>query len=217
MSIIEMVKEYLPMLLPGLWVSLGLLTMLVLVGTPMAFILASAQRSRLKVVRSMAIVVIEIARGMPSLILLYLVYFGLPTAGLNLEAFWAAVIALSLNYAGYVSQTINAGLEAIPIGQFEAANSLALGRWAQLKYIILPKSLKIITPPLLSWVIVYFQTTSVGFAIAVPEMMSVAYSVAAENFQYLIMFLLAGFIYASISIPGSQAVSWLENRTKSLR
>jgi len=214
MNAIELVGQYLPMLLPGLWVSLQLLAMLVIIGTPLAFILASAQRSRYRTLRGLAIVFVEIARGMPSLILLYLVYFGLPTAGINLEAYWAAVIALSLNYAGYVSQTIKAGLESIPQGQFEAADSLALGRWTQLKYVILPQSFKIITPPLLSWIIVYFQTTSVGFAIAVPEMMSVAYSVAAANFQYLTMFLLSGLIYAVISIPGSQAVSWLENRTK---
>ncbi|MEN9923046.1 MAG: hypothetical protein RIS09_560 [Actinomycetota bacterium] len=212
MSFYEALVEYLPQLLPGLWVSLLLLVTLVVIGTPLAFVLAIGQRSRVAAVRWAVILVVEIARGIPSLILLYIVYFGLPKVGISFEAFTAAAIALAINYGGYVSQSIKSGIEAIPAGQREAAEALALGRWTILRFVVIPQSFKIITPTMLSWIIVYFQTTSIGFAIAVPELMSVAYSIAATNFQYLNIFLIAGALYGLISIPGSQLVARLERR-----
>jgi polar amino acid transport system permease protein len=203
---------YLPELLPGLGMSLILLVGLVVLGTPLAFLLAFGLGHRLVAVRWFCVVVVEISRGMPSLILLYLVYFGLPSAGITLTAITAAAIALAINYAGYVSETVRAGIDSVPAGQYEAAAALALNQRTVLRFVTLPQSIRVITPPMLSWVIVYFQTTSIGFAIAVPELMSVAYSLASANYQYLAVFLMVGVLYAVISIPGSQLVSALENR-----
>ncbi|MFF1831499.1 amino acid ABC transporter permease [Paenarthrobacter sp. NPDC058040] len=214
MNIIESIVQYLPQLLPGLGMSFLLLAALVLIGTPLAFVLAFGLRNSLAPVRWLTVAVVEIARGMPSLVLLYLVYFGLPSAGLELPAFAAAAIALGLNYAGYVSETVKSGLESLPKGQFEAGDALGLDRWTKMRFIVIPQSMKVITPPLLSWIIVYFQTTSIAFAIAVPELTSVAYSIAASNFQYLAIFVVAGLLYAAISIPGSQIVSYMETRAK---
>jgi polar amino acid transport system permease protein len=214
MNILESVVEYLPQLLPGLGMSFLLLAALVAIGTPLAFVLAFGLRNSSPIVRWITVAVVEIARGMPSLVLLYLVYFGLPSAGLQLTAFAAAALALGLNYAGYVSETVKSGLESLPKGQFEAADALGLDRWTKMRFIVIPQAMKVITPPLLSWIIVYFQTTSIAFAIAVPELTSVAYSIAASNYQYLAIFVVAGLLYAAISIPGSQIVAYLEGRTK---
>lgn len=209
---ITQIGEWIPALLRGLGVSGLLLLTLVAIGTPLAFLLAVAQRSVYAPLRWTGIVLVEIARGIPSLILLYLVYFGLPSAGLSLSSFTAAAVALSINYAGYVSESIKTGLEAVPRGQLEAASALGLGRVAMARFVVIPQSVRIIVPPLLSWIIVYFQTTSIGFAIAVPEIMSEAYSIASQNFQYLTVFIVAGLIYAMFAIPGSQIVTALERR-----
>jgi polar amino acid transport system permease protein len=214
MNILNSVVEYLPQLLPGLGISFLLLAALVAIGTPLAFVLAFGLRNGAAPVRWITVAVVEVARGMPSLVLLYLVYFGLPSAGLELTAFAAAAIALGLNYAGYVSETVKSGLESLPKGQFEAADALGLDRWTKMRFIVVPQSMKVITPPLLSWIIVYFQTTSIAFAIAVPELTSSAYSIAASNYQYLAVFVVAGLLYAVISIPGSQIVAYMEGRAK---
>lgn len=214
MNAITEALGYLPDLLPGVGTSFLLLIVLVAIGSPVAFILAMGLGSRLDPVRWLSMSIVEIARGMPALILLYLVYFGLPNAGLNLSAFLAAAVTLAINFAGYSSETIRAGLNAIPQGQYEAASALALGRLAVLRFVTLPQSLRVITPPMLSWIILYFQTTSIGFAIAVPELMSQAYSIAAANYQYLAIFILVGLIYAIISIPGSQLVGLIERRAQ---
>lgn len=212
-TLIEFVG-YLPQLLPGLGVSLILLVGLVLLGTPIAFLLAFGLGNRLAVVRWICVIIVEVSRGMPSLILLYLVYFGLPSTGITLNALTAATIALSINYAGYVCETVRAGIDSIPPGQYEAAAAMALSKRTVLRFITLPQSTKVITPPMLSWVIVYFQTTSIAFAIAVPELMSVAYSIASVNYQYLTVFLMVGVLYAAISIPGSQFVGAMERRAQ---
>jgi polar amino acid transport system permease protein len=214
MNFFSALTEYVPKLLPGLGTSFLLLAALVALGTPLAFVLAFGLRNKAPVIRWVTVAVVEIARGMPSLVLLYLVYFGLPSAGLQLTAFAAAALALGLNYAGYVSETVKSGLESLPPGQFEAADALGLDRWTKMRFIVIPQAMKVITPPLLSWIIVYFQTTSIAFAIAVPELTSVAYSIAASNYQYLALFVVAGLLYAAISIPGSQIVAYLEGRTK---
>jgi polar amino acid transport system permease protein len=214
MSLLTDVLGYIPELLPGLGVSLLLLVALVALGTPLAFLFAFGLGHSKTAPRWASMAVVEISRGMPSLILLYLVYFGLPSTGINLTAFAAATIALSLNYAGYASETVRAGLDSVPRGQYEAAAAMALNKRTVLRFITLPQSVKVITPPLLSWVIVYFQTTSIGFAIAVPELMSVANSIAASNYQYLAVFVMVGLLYAVISIPGSQLVAALERRTQ---
>jgi len=209
------IPGYLPQLLPGLLVSFELLAAIVVIGTPLALLLAVAQRSSLRVFRWTGIAFMEIGRGMPGLILVYLIYFGLPVTGLKLEAFAAAALALGLNYAAYTCEALRSGLDAVPIGQSEAAEALGLSRRVAMQRVILPQAVRIVTPPLLSWVIVYFQATSLAFAISVPELMSVAYSIAASNFQYLNLFVLAGVLYAVISIPGSQIVAALEKRQQS--
>jgi len=204
--------DYLSQLWPGLRTSFLLLVALVALGTPLSLLLASTQRSHRKAVRWTTIGIVEFARGMPSLVLLYLVYFGLPSFNLTLGAFTAASVALAINYAGYTSDAIKSGLDAVPMGQVEASEALGLSRGVTMRRVILPQAVRIITPPMLSWIIVYFQTTSIAFAISVPELMSKAYSIASVNFQYLGVFAVAGLLYAVVSIPGSQLVSALERR-----
>lgn len=204
--------DTLPDLLPGLKVSFELLLATVLIGTPLAIALALAQHSRRTAVRWLGIVLMEIGRGMPSLVLVYLVYFGLPDAGIRLEAVTAASIALGLNFASYTSEAFRSGLEAVPVGQSEAAQALGLSKRVEMQRVILPQAMRIVTPPLISWVIVYFQTTSVAFAISAPELMSTAYSVASTKFTYMSTFVLTGLIYAFFSIPGSRLVAALERK-----
>jgi len=204
--------DLLPELLPGLKVSFELLLGTVLIGTPVAIALALTQRSRRAPVRWLGIVLMEIGRGIPSLVLVYLVYFGLPDAGIRLEALAAASIALGLNFASYTCEALRSGVEAVPVGQSEAAQALGLSKRVEMQRVILPQAMRIVTPPLISWVIVYFQTTSVAFAISTPELMSTAYSIASTNFKYMSTFVLAGLIYAFFSIPGSRLVAALERK-----
>lgn len=204
-------------LLPGLWTSIRLVAALVAIGAPLGLLLALALRSTVKPVKVLAVVIVEIGRGIPALVLLYLIYFGLPQSGIELTAFVSAALALGLNFAAYTSEVFRSGIDAVPVGQIEAAQALGLSRSVQLRKVVLPQAIRIIIPPLLGWLIIYFQATSLAFTVAVPELMSGAYTIATTTFQYLGVFVLAALLYAVICIPGSQLAAALERRQRSGR
>jgi polar amino acid transport system permease protein len=193
--------EWLVDLIPGLGLSLGLTAALLAFGLPLglAFAIGLSQKNRL--IRMIAIALVEFARGVPALILLYLVYFGFPQFNFIIESFPAAALALGFSFAGYVSEVFKSGLEAVGKGQHEAATALGLSPWISFSKVILPQAVKIVIPPLLGWSINYFQATSLAFAIAVPELMSRAYVLATTNFTYLFVLSLAAVLYAVVSIP----------------
>src|SRR5207247_11337357 len=98
-------------------------------------------------VRWLAAGYIEVIRGTPLLIQLYLIYYGLPNIGIRLNAFAAAVLGLGLNYAAYEAENYRAGIQAVPRGQMDAALALGMTRWQALHRIILTQAFRIILPP----------------------------------------------------------------------
>lgn len=188
-------------LLPGLWLSLGLTASLLAVGLPLGLVFAIGLSQKSRIVRTVTIAAVEFARGVPALILLYLVYFGFPEFNFIIESFPSAALALGFSFAGYVSEVFRSGFQAVGAGQREAAAALGLSRWTSFSRVILPQAVKIVIPPLLGWSISFFQATSLAFAIAVPELMSRAYVLATTNFAYLVILSLAAVLYAVVSIP----------------
>ena len=199
-------------LLPGLVVSLELTAMFLLLGLPYGLLLAVGGLQKSGLVRWPSLVVMELGRGVPALVLIYLVYFGLPQADLTLEAFLSASIALAISFGSYISEVFRSGFTTLPQGQLDAAAALGLPRSTTFRRVVLPQALKIVFPPLLGWTIVYFQATSLAFAIAVPELLSRAYTLATINFEYLSLLAAAGIMYAAICIPASLVVEHLGRR-----
>lgn len=200
------ILSWLGALLPGLLVSVELCVALVAVGIPLGLIFALGLTHRHRVVRIAALITVEGCRGIPSLVMLYVVYFGLPQLDLVLEAFPSATIAFGITLGGYLADVFRSGFDAVPQGQREAAAALGLGRVSAFFRVILPQASRIVAPPVLGYVISYFQATSLAFAISVPELMSRAYTVASANFRFLEVLLLAGALYAIICIPSERLV-----------
>jgi polar amino acid transport system permease protein len=204
--------EWTQYLLPGLWVSVQLIVAVVVVGTPLAIGIAVAARARSRVLSRVALVLLELGRGVPALVMMYLVYFGLPEAGLTFGTFVSATIALSLNFSAYTSEVFRSALDSIDRGQWEASAAIGLSHAVTYRRVILPQAFRVATPPFIGWIISFFQATSLAFVIAVPELMSRSYELAAQNFKSLEVFVLAGILYAVLCIPGSRAVAYLEAR-----
>jgi polar amino acid transport system permease protein len=204
--------EYLPDLLDGLWVSLRVTLLALLLGLPLGLVFALLASSTARAVRWLVVLLVEIGRGPPTLVIIYVVYFGLPQVGLTLSAEVSAVIALAYNSAAYTSEIFRGGLLAVPAGQREAAQALGLGRTHQLRDVILPQAIRVAIPPLVGFSITVFQASSLCFVIAVPELLSRAYNIGTMSFDYLNALLLAAVLYAAISIPGSLIVGRLEKQ-----
>lgn len=204
--------QYIPQLLAGLWVALGLTVVSCGIGYVLGFFLALLVESKSKPLRVIAVVIVELGRGIPILVLLFLVYQGLPQFGLLLSATPAAIVALTFSSAGYSSEMIRAGLNAVPKGQFEAASSVSMLARDTYRFIIIPQAARISIPPLVNLTITMFQATSLATLITVPEIMQRAGIIGSATFEYMSVYTAAAVLYLCITIPGAYLSSYLERR-----
>ncbi|WOC14664.1 amino acid ABC transporter permease [Pseudochrobactrum sp. MP213Fo] len=211
---LEQAQNWLPQMLGGLKISLIVTGASLAIGIPLGFFLSLGVMSNSKLTRNINLAVVEIGRGAPSLILLQFAYFGLPSAGLTLTSFGASILALSWTTGAYTSEIIRAGLQSVPAGQREASLAIGLTRLDMMRYVVVPQGLRIAIPSLLGFAILIFQTTSLCFAIALPELTSRAYEIGTNTFQYLPALILAGLLYLVICIPATLLVSFVEARSQ---
>ncbi|MDP8249746.1 amino acid ABC transporter permease [Pseudochrobactrum saccharolyticum] len=209
---IDDVISWMPELLDGLALSVKVTLASLAIGIPFGLLLALGVQAKSKFTRGLCLVIVEIGRGAPALILLQFIYFGLPSAGITMTSIVAAIAALSWNTGAYTSEIIRAGLESVPAGQKEAVMALNMSRIDGLRYVILPQGLRVAVPALLGFSILIFQATSLCFTIAMPELISRAYEIGSTTFLYFPALLAAGILYAMICIPASMLVSWVEKR-----
>lgn len=211
-ELLDFWREWLPSLLEGLLVSLHITAASLVLGFPLALLLAIGVKSKLRPIRWGCLAFVEVGRGAPALILLQFAYFGLPSAGWALTSFWAGTLALGWSAASYLSEIIRGGLEAVPDGQREAAFALGLSHMDEMRYIILPQGLRVALPSLLGQAILVLQASSLCFTIALPELVSRAYSVGANTFQYMPILALAAVLYTAICVPATLALAAMERR-----
>lgn len=208
----EFITRYLPDLAGGLGTSLKIAAVSTIAGLILGLVLAVLSASANRFVRIGTVVVIEIGRGIPVLVMLQLVYFGLPSTGVVLQPMVAAWIALAAITACYSSEIIRSGFISISRGQLEAARDLGLSKHTILLHIVLPQALRVSAAPLAGLAIQMFQATSLTFALSIPELLSQAYDIGSLTFRYLDILGLAGFMYAIIGIPLLYGVNALERR-----
>lgn len=206
--------EWLGELLPGLWVSVQLTFTSLAFGLPAGILLALMVISPTRLVKWLGLLVVETGRATPALVVLYLVYFGLPDTGLSLGAFASATIALAFATGAYTSEIFRAGIAGVPHGQIEACHALGMGWWTQLRRVVLPQAVRNVIPPLIGWCIILFQGTSLAYAISVRELMARAYNIGTVTFRFWDVILIAGALYALVCIPLSQLVSRLEAKNR---
>lgn len=162
------------------------------------------------VLRNLLLGYVEITRGTPLLIQLYVLYYGLPNLGIHLNAFVAAVLGVGFNYAAYESEIYRAGILSVPRGQDEAARSLGMTRWQSLRYVILPQALRTILPPSTNDFIALFKDTSLVSVITVMELTRAYSQAATATFNFLQLGLITALLYLLMSLPLSYVSRRLE-------
>ena len=193
--------EWFPRMGPGVVVSLQLTGLSLLFGMPLGLLLAlMAEARKAPPLQWISYLFVEVGRGLPALVLLYLLYFSLPDVNITLTSMVTAVIALSWNCGAYASEYFRAGIAAVPTGQKEAALTSGLSGWNGFRYIVLPQALRISTPPLTGLAVLMFQGSALAFVIAVPELMSKAYELGSITFQYLSVFSFTAVMYGVITL-----------------
>ena len=144
-------------------------------------------------------VYVEVLRNVPFLVLLYLLYFGLPDFGLLVNPLTAGIVALTLNSAAYTVEIFRGGLAAIPESQYLAAASLGMHRPGVLRYVVYPQLLRVCLPALGNQVVSVFLGSSLASVIGVAEITYQAQNLGAENFRYFEVFVVAAILYAVIA------------------
>lgn len=164
-------------------------------------------------IRLPATLYVELIRGTPLVFQLMVVYFVLPYLGISLDAFTAGVVALAINYSAYEAEIFRLGLQAIPRGQLEAAQSLGMSNWLAARRIILPQAVRLVIPATANDFIALFKDTAVCAVISVVEL-SKQYYIAAQDKVYMRVELavLASVLYLAMSVPLSWIARWLEVR-----
>lgn len=170
--------------------------------------------------RLMAIVYTDLFRGIPTVLVVYLLGFGVPTLGLPGvpidPAFWG-VVALVLSYSAYVSEVYRAGIESVHPSQVASARSLGLSRWQSLRFVVIPQAVRRVVPPLLNdFVALQKDTALIAFIVAVPEAFKMAQIQVAADFNFTPL-LGAALMFLAITVPLTRFVDWLLGRQRARR
>lgn len=151
-------------------------------------------------------------RGTPLLVQLFLIFYGLPSVGIVLDAFPAALIGFTLNVGAYTSEIIRAVIVAVPKGQWEAAYSIGM-TWPQaMRRTIVPQASRIAVPPLSNTFIALVKDTSLAAAITVPELFRAGQEIVATSYEPLILYIEVALIYLAVSSVLSSLQARLERR-----
>lgn len=202
----------LPILLIGLKVTLQASAAGFAIALVLGLVFALARRSRLRALSWSTAAVVEFLRDTPLLVQLYFLYYVLPDFGLTLPAFLTGALALGLQYSAYISEVYRGGIDAVPLGQWEAARALNLSRLALYKDVVVPQVLPRILPTLGNYLVGMFKETPLLSVITILEMMGLANMIGQRTFEFLVPLSLVGLLFLILSLLSSWALHWLQRR-----
>jgi len=199
-------------LLDGCWLSLSMTTLSVIFGLGIGLMTLLALRSPFRFLRVVATSYVETIRNTPFLVQVLFLYFGLPSLGVALMPWPAAVLALSLNCGAFAAEIIRGGVDGIPKGQFEAGKALGLSPLDVLRFIVLKPALRSIFPALSSQFILLLLASSIASSISAEELTAVAGEIDTTVFRSFEVYIVATLLYLIMATMFSTASKIIERR-----
>src|SRR5687768_9009131 len=184
----------------------------IVISWALGLLAALGKASRNIVLRWISSFYIWFIRGTPTLVQIFIIYFGLPQFGIRLSPFTAGALALGINSGAYVAEIIRSGLLAIPKGQTESSLALGMSRADMMTRIILPQVFRIILPPLTNEAITSLKNTSLLSTITVVELTLYSQMIIASTFRPFEFYAASAFIYLFMTTILSQLATWMERR-----
>ena len=205
-------ERYFPYILKGAVVTLELTVLSLIISVAFGLIAAVCKLSGRFTISAAANVYIELVRGTPALLQLFVIYFGLTSYGVNLNSFTAAVLTLGFIGGAYLAEVFRAGIESVDRGQVEAAVSLGMRPGPVMRRIILPQALVLTLPPFTNFVIALVKDTSLASTILVTELLRKAQEIAAPSFDFFTLYGVAAVYYWVVCLVLSFNQNRLETR-----
>ena len=214
--------KYMQLFWEGMVCTISLSALTVIVGFVLALVLASMRLAKFKPLRFIATAYVELFRATPLMVQLFLIYH-VALSGVSLpafkifgfirfERFIPGVIALSLNSGAYLSEIVRSGIQSIDLGQAEAARSLGLTSWQNMRYIILPQALKNILPAIANEFVTIIKEASICWTIGVQDIMAAVNSVKSATFSIAEPLIIATCIYFCLTFPTSKIIQHFERK-----
>ncbi|MCR9148860.1 MAG: amino acid ABC transporter permease [Rhodobacteraceae bacterium] len=210
---LSVLERAFPMLLRGLWYTLALGVTAIVMGSALGTLIAVTRLYAPRPLRLLAILYTDLVRAIPVLVLLILIYYALPFAGLTLSSFVAAATALTMVLAAFTAEVVRAGIQATPKGQFEAAQALGLGFWLTMRKVILPQAIRIVIPPHASNCVSVMKDTALASVVALSDLLKQATD-AQALFANPTPLIGAALIYVALLWPMVRFTGWLETRAQ---
>lgn len=207
----ELIRS-LPFFLKGLWMTVAVSGLSLIFGTIIGFFGGILRTGRNKPARFIVGAWVDLIRGTPFLVQVFIIFFILPGIGIELEAFPAAVIALTNLTASFITEIVAGGILAVPKGQREAATASGLSYYQQLRFIVLPQAIRTILPPLVGQYVLLIKDSSVVSAIGVVDITRVGWLTVQRIPEGLMVFGLVGLLYFAICYPLIHLSGFLERR-----
>ncbi|MBB6098631.1 cystine transport system permease protein [Deinobacterium chartae] len=208
----QAVLESLPLMLRGAGVTLGFALAAMVLGLILGFLTALARISKLRALQGLARTYVSAIRGTPLLVQIFVIYYGLPSIGVRLDAITAGIIALSVNVGAYISESIRSAILSLDKGQWEAAYSLGMTTPQALRRIVVPQALRVALPTIANSYISLIKDTSLVSVIAVTELLLSTRQAIARTLDPLPLYLAAAAIYWVLSTVFATLQDRLEAR-----
>lgn len=190
----EYVLNIIPQMLTGAVTTGQIFAITILLSVPLGMLLALGRLSGFLPLQKLIALYVWVLRGSPLMLQLLFFYFALPSVGIRFEDFTAAILAFVLNYSAYFCEIFRAGIQAIPVGQYEAAHTLGMSYVQTMKRIVLPQVFRIILPPVSNETITLVKDTSLVYVLAMNDLMRTARNLVQRDFD-ITPFLVAGCFY----------------------
>jgi len=210
---LETLIESLPSLFDGLVVTLLLTAFSILLGTALGVVLATGRSYASRPIAFLILIYEKVLRGIPLLVLFFLIYFGLPQIGINMDPFTAAVVGLGLRSSAYQAQIYRGAINSIPEGQIHAAFSLGMSKLKAIRHVIIPQMLRLSIPGWSNEFTILLKDTSLAFGIGVIELMRQGrYIQVRDPDSILIVFLLIALIFFVLVFIANKILRYIEKK-----
>jgi His/Glu/Gln/Arg/opine family amino acid ABC transporter permease subunit len=201
------------LLLQGLGMTLFIFAVSFAVGTAIGFILAILKHRRVPVAAQVAVAYVELFRNSPLLVQLFLIFFGVPSVfGVMLTPIQAGLIALSINTGAFMTVIVQAALDEVPRGQWEAARAYGLGYAATMRYVVLPQAVRAMIPPTVSLAVGQLQVSSLISIIGVVDLTKVGTNLNLRTHAPFTVWPIVAIGYFIVSKPLSMLADWTVKR-----
>jgi polar amino acid transport system permease protein len=208
------IADNLDLLANGLSITLTISVIVIAVGTMLGILGGIGLLFGPRWLKAIIRAYVDIIRGTPLLVVMFLIFYVLPVFGVSISGFQAISIALSLFAGAHISEIVRGAVSAVPKGQADAARSLGLGFWPMMGHVILPQAIPTALPPWTNTVIEMVKATSLAYLLSVPDLLFKTQNVVERTGVAMPFYITAAFIYILVNITLSRLGIWLERRTR---